>query len=88
VHVARNSSEVLSGLAYKVNGAINVLHQLLTLISSMVLLVFIMLALLAINAGVAIAAAIGFSLSYALIIWIFRKRLAGNAKLIAQGIPS
>lgn len=85
IHVARNSSEVLSGLAYKVNGAINVLQQLLTLVSSMVLMVFIMLALLAINAGVAIAAAIGFGVSYGLIIWIFRKRLAYNAKLIARG---
>lgn len=85
IHIARNSSEVLSGLAYKVNGAINILQQLLTLISALVLLVFIMLALLAINAGVAIAAAIGFSVSYGLIIWIFRKRLAYNAKLIAQG---
>lgn len=84
VHVARNSSEVISSLAYKVNGALNVLYMMLMLISSMVLLVVIMIALLAINAGVAIAAVIGFGGSYGLITWLFRKRLAYYSKLIAR----
>lgn len=83
VHVARNSSEVISGLAYKVSGAANILHQLLILVSSVVLLVAIMLALLAIDAKVALVAAIAFGACYGLITWLFRQRLQRNAQLIA-----
>ena len=57
VHVARNSSEVLSGIS-KVASAQSVLQAVLTLVSSSVLVVSIILALLAINAEVATMAAI------------------------------
>lgn len=86
VHVARNSSEVISGLSYKVATATSVLQQLLLLVSSTVLLAFIMLAMLAINAAVAITAAVGFGVSYGLITRMFRKRLAYNSGLIASGL--
>jgi ATP-binding cassette subfamily B protein len=47
VHVARNSSEVISGITTKVNGVVfGVLLPLLTLVSSTVLLLAIMVALL------------------------------------------
>jgi ATP-binding cassette subfamily B protein len=85
VHVARNSSQVISGLSQKVAMATGVLQQTLILVSSIVLLVFIMLAMLAIDAKVAIAAAIGFGASYWSITWMFRKRLAYNSELIARG---
>ena len=50
VHVARNSSEVISGITNKVNGAVfGVLLPLLTLVSSILLLVAVMLALIAID---------------------------------------
>ncbi len=82
VHVARNSSTVLSGIA-KVNGTVTVLYQLLTLISATVLLVAIMLALIAINPMVASVAAVGFGASYALITWMSRRRLYRNSQRIA-----
>jgi len=41
VHVARNSSEVISGITNKVSGAVNVLYQLLALTSSTVLMMAI-----------------------------------------------
>jgi ATP-binding cassette subfamily B protein len=82
VHVARNSSTVLSGIG-KVSGAINVLYQLLTLVSSTVLLMTIMLALIAIDPGVALAATIGFGASYALITWLSRCQLRRNSQRIA-----
>ena len=84
VHVARNSSLVISGITNKVNGVIfGVLLPLLTLVSSTVLLVAIMLTLLTIDPIVASVAAIGFGASYALITWVSRRRLHRNSQRIA-----
>ena len=83
VHVARNSSTVLSGIG-KVNSVVfGVLLPLLTLVSSTVLLVAIILALLAIDSMVASVAAVGFGASYALITWMSRRRLHRNSQRIA-----
>ncbi len=83
VHVARNSSTVLSGIG-KVNGVVfGVLLPLLTLGSSIVLLVAITLALIAIDPMVASVAAVGFGASYALITWMSRRRLHRNSQCIA-----
>jgi ABC-type multidrug transport system fused ATPase/permease subunit len=83
VHVARNSSEVLSGIG-KVNGVVFfVLLPLLTLVSSTVLLAAIMIALIAIDPMVASVAAVGFGASYALITWVSRRRLHRNSQRIA-----
>jgi ABC-type multidrug transport system fused ATPase/permease subunit len=82
-HVARNSSTVLSGIG-KVNGVVFfVLLPLLTLVSSTVLLVAVMLALIAIDPMVASVAAVGFGASYALITWVSRRRLHRNSQRIA-----
>ncbi len=83
VHLARNSSEVISGITNKVSGAINVLYQLLTLFSSILLLVAVILALIAIDPIVASVAAVGFGSSYALITWVSRSRLKNNSHRIA-----
>ena len=84
VHVARNSSEVISGISNKVNNVVfGVLVPLLTLVSSTVLFVVIMFALIAIDPIVALVAAIGFGASYALITWMSRRRLHRNSQRIA-----
>ncbi len=84
VHVARNSSEVISGITNKVNGVVfGVLLPLLTLVSSIVLLVAITLALIAIDPMVASVAAVGFGASYMLITWLARQRLKRNSQRIA-----
>ena len=83
VHVARNSSEVISGITNKVGGSVNVLYNLLTLISSIVLLVAITLALIAIDPVVALAATVGFGATYGLIAWMSRRRLHRNSQRIA-----
>ena len=83
-HVARNSSEVISGITSKVDGVVfGVLMPLLTLASSTVLLVAIMVTLIAIDPMVASAAAVGFGASYALITWMSRQRLYRNSLRIA-----
>jgi ATP-binding cassette subfamily B protein len=85
VHLARNSSEVISSITNKVNGVtFGVLLQLLILVSSTVLLVAIMLALIAIDPMVASVAAVGFGASYALITWMSRRRLHRNSQRIAH----
>jgi ABC-type multidrug transport system fused ATPase/permease subunit len=83
VHVARNSSQVMSGITNKVNGVVGVLLSSLTLASSTVLLVAIMLALIAIDPVVASVTAVGFGGCYALITWMSRRRLHLNGKSIA-----
>jgi len=84
VHVARNSSEVISGISNKVNNVVfGVLVPLLILVSSTVLFVVIMFALIAIDPIVALVAAIGFGASYALITWMSRRRLHRNSQRIA-----
>tara|TARA_B110001450_G_scaffold218812_2_gene213484 strand:- start:5032 stop:6837 length:1806 start_codon:yes stop_codon:yes gene_type:complete len=84
VHMTRNSSEVISGITNKVNGVVNgVVLPLLTLVSSTVLVVAIMLALITIDPVVASVAAIGFGASYALTTWMSRRRLHRNSQCIA-----
>jgi ATP-binding cassette subfamily B protein len=84
VHVARNSSEVISGIVNKVNGVVfGVMLPILTLVSSAVVLVAIMLALIAIHPVGASVAAVGFGASYALITVMCRRQLYFNSQRIA-----
>ena len=84
VHVARNSSEVISGIINKVNGVVfGVLLPLLTLVSSTVLLLAIIIALFAIDPFISFLATVGFGASYALITWMSRQRVHRNSQRIA-----
>jgi len=84
VHLARNSSEVRSGLNYKVSYAVNVLLQSLNLVSALVLMVALIVALLAIDAVIASVAAVGIGTGYGLISWLSRRKLKVNGKRIAR----
>lgn len=85
VHVARSSSEMISGITGKVGATtLGIILPLLTLISSSVLLVAIMLTLIAIYPVVAVIATLGFGTCYGLITWLARRRLHRNSKLIAR----
>jgi ATP-binding cassette, subfamily B, bacterial PglK len=85
VHVARNSSEVLSAMTDKANSVVgSVLLQLITLISSTVMLIAITFGLFAINPRVALISIIGFGISYGLITWLARKRLQSNGQRISE----
>ncbi|MBM9538360.1 ABC transporter ATP-binding protein [Desulfobulbus alkaliphilus] len=82
VHLSRNSSEVISGV-YKVEGAIQVLLQLLIMISGCVLVLAIALTLLAIDPLVAGIAFGGFGLMYGGMTRFSRSRLSRNSQRIA-----
>jgi ATP-binding cassette, subfamily B, bacterial PglK len=85
VHIARNSSEVISGITNKVGGTVlGVLLPLMTLMSSAMLLVAIPLALIAIDPTVALLASIAFGTSYAAITWFSRQRLYRNSRRIDE----
>jgi ATP-binding cassette subfamily B protein len=84
VHVARSSSEVISGITTKVGGTLlGVVLPLLTLISAAVSLVAIMATLLIIDPRVALAATIGFGVIYGAITLISRRQLRSNSQRIA-----
>ena len=84
VHVSRSSSVMISGITNKVgNTMLGVMLPTITLISSSVLGVAIMLALVAIDPIVALVATFGFGGSYLLISSRARRRLRRNSKRIA-----
>lgn len=85
VHVARNSSEVINGISGKANGVIyNIIVPALTLISSGVMLIAILVALLFVDPVIALTAFGGFGLIYGTIIWITRNRKILNSQRIAR----
>ncbi len=85
VHVARNSSEVISGITNKVGGTVlGVVLPLMTLLSSSMLLIAIPLALIVIDPVVALVGTGGFGASYAVITWLSRRRLRRNSQRIAD----
>jgi len=85
VHVGRSSSQMISGITQKVGSTmLGVLLPSLTLISSTTAILAIMLALLAINPQVAVAATACFGAIYAVITWRTRRRLRDNSHVIAR----
>ncbi|MBA3485984.1 MAG: ABC transporter ATP-binding protein [Lysobacter sp.] len=86
VHLARNSSSVISGLTFKINSVVfGVMSPILVLISSVVLLVSIVSTLVVIDPVVAVLAAAVLAGSYGVITWLSRRKLARNSHQIAVG---
>ena len=84
VHLALNSSEVISGITNKVNSTVfGVLVTSITLVSSTLLLLAIIFALLFIDPIVASLAIVGFGASYMFITWTARKQIHLNSQRIA-----
>lgn len=84
VHVGRNSSEVISGITIKVSGVVEILKQLLMLMSAVVLIVSILAALIAINIAVALSAIGGFGFFYGMVSLFVRQRLKENSITISE----
>lgn len=85
VHIARNSSEVISGISGKANGVIySTILPVLTLLSSGVMLISIVSALLYIDPNVAIFAFLAFGLIYVVIAWFTRTQKIKNGQHIAR----
>ncbi len=85
VHVSRNSSEIIAGISGKISSVVyNTLLPLLTAASSVLILVTIMAALIAIDPVVAVVTFGGFGAVYAVIMVLSRKRLTKNSQLISH----
>ena len=83
VHVARNSSEIINTISNKTRGVITNIMMLLNIIGSSVLLIFILIALLAVDPFIALVAFGGFGFIYVFIIWLTRSRQLRNSQRIA-----
>ena len=83
VHVARNSSAIIDGISNKTSHSIVIINITLNLISSSVMLIAILVALLSVDPFVAVAAFGGFGLIYVIIIQLTRKRLFVNSQTVA-----
>jgi ABC-type bacteriocin/lantibiotic exporter with double-glycine peptidase domain len=85
VHCARNSSEIIVGISAKANQVIySIIVPLLTLISSSIMLVAILVALLIVQPLIALVAIGGFGLIYITIIRLTRMQLMVNSNRIAS----
>ena len=88
VHVARNSSEVISGVTSKTSAVVTgVVLPFLLLISATIVLVAIVAMSLAIEARVAVWAAAGFGVSYGLVTLLLRRKLAEHSQRMSRSVP-
>lgn len=85
LHLARNSSEVITGIVTKSTGVIfSVIAPCLALISSSLILFAIFAVLLTIEPTISICTFGGFSFIYLIIVWLTRKKKSSNSLLIAR----
>jgi ABC-type multidrug transport system fused ATPase/permease subunit len=83
VHLSRNSSVVISGILGKTTGVINqTLMPITTIISSFLMLIVILIALLVINSAIALSAIIGLGIIYFIIIKITKSKLRNYSRII------
>ncbi len=85
VHIARNSSEIVSSITSKVAVTVSLLNQLLILISSTVIIISIISILLVIDPQIAMLSTVLFGGAYTLISLFFRRKLKRNSYKIASG---
>ncbi|MBY0414446.1 MAG: ABC transporter ATP-binding protein/permease, partial [Bdellovibrionales bacterium] len=84
IHLGRNSSEVSSGISFKVGYTIGVMYQTMVLITSLVLVSILMIALLSTKSFLPLVSAVGFGSCYIVISFFFRKKLNYNSTRIAN----
>ncbi len=82
VHVSRNSSEILAGVR-KADGLVySIIQPILGIVSSAVILIAVVATLLAIHPVSAPLAFLGFTLIYAAIVILTKRRTAKNSRII------
>jgi ATP-binding cassette subfamily B protein len=84
IHISRNSSEIIDGIVNKTGNAIHTINMILNLISSCIMLICILFAVLSIDPVMALAAFGGFGFIYVVIIGLTRKRLLINSQTVAR----
>lgn len=84
VHISRNSSDIIDAIGSKTHQVIVTLNQIVTMLSSLIMIVAITIALLWVSLTVALTAIFGFSFLYAVVVWLTHKRLLLNSQRIAK----
>jgi len=85
VHVARNSSEVIDGITTKIDSVIyDTVYPILTMLASVLVMVFILAMLVAVNPKVALSVLLGFGSMYVLVAYATRKQVAANSIRVAE----
>ena len=85
VHSSRNSSEIINSITTKVNTIVsNVVLPTLAIISSIIMLTFVSMALLAINPLIAFVCIFGFGFMYVVITLVTRLKIERNSVKIAR----
>ena len=84
VHVARNSSEVINGIANKSWTTAYVLQSLLSAVSSVLLSFALVITLISIDPLVILIATMVFGCCYGAVTWAARRRLQVNSQRIAN----
>jgi len=85
VHCARNSSEIINGIVSKTGSLISgFLLPILMIISSSIMLIAILVALIVVDPIIALVSFGGFGLMYALVIGLTRKKLKDNGQIFAE----
>jgi ABC-type multidrug transport system fused ATPase/permease subunit len=84
VHISRNSSEIISGILSKVSGGVGgLLAAALTLVSSQLMLIAILVALMMVDPVVASSSFLGIGAVYALVVILTKKQLARDSERIS-----
>jgi ABC-type multidrug transport system fused ATPase/permease subunit len=84
IHCARNSSQVISGISGKANSVIySIVLPTISLISSSIILVAILSALVVVEPVIALTAFSGFGLIYAVIVTLSRRQLLADSQCTA-----
>jgi ATP-binding cassette, subfamily B, bacterial PglK len=85
VHVSRNSSEVIAGISIKANAVIYVvIMPMLNMLSSVLMLSFLLLTLIIINPVVATSTFVGFGIIYGVVILSTKKLLLRNSQRVSK----
>lgn len=85
VHVSRNSSQIINAVSAKVMGLVtSAIIPVTTMLTTSILLISIMAALIVIDPVIALSAFGGVGVMYALIIKLTRLRLKENGQIIAR----
>lgn len=84
IHIGRNSSEIINGIANKTGAAVNAINAVLTLIGSSIILSAIIVALLVVDPVVALSVFFSGGVIYLMVIKLTRKRQLIYGQLVAD----
>ncbi|WP_216195338.1 ABC transporter ATP-binding protein [Polynucleobacter sp. UB-Tiil-W10] len=88
VHINRNSGELVVGISSGTSNAVYAMTLTVTIVSSLILLLVILMALMSVNPTITFLALGGFGLIYFGIVFMSRRELNENSQVIAKNAKS